>query len=123
MKTGIDITKVDRFVREIKDQHFLKRIFTQREILHIFEHNTEQGRLERLAGKFSAKEAVSKAMGVGIANGINFIDIEILPNEFGAPTVTLHNGAREKFINLCYEQIEVSISHDEDYATAVCIIL
>lgn len=123
MRTGIDIAKLSRFENLITDNAFLKRVFTQQEVAHINEHKTAQGKIERMAGKFCAKEAVSKALGVGIGDGINFADIEILPDELGKPRVKLYRKAQEILVGLLITQIEISISHDGDFAIANCVML
>jgi len=123
MRTGIDIAKISRFDKLIADNTFLERVFTKKELAHIREHNTKQGQIERLAGKFCAKEAVSKTLGKGIGDGINFIDIEILPDELGRPTAMLYGKAKDLAQNLGFKQIEISISHDADYAVANCVLL
>ncbi len=123
MKTGIDIAKISRFQKLIDDENFLNRVFTKDEIEHINKNNTAQGKIERIAGKFCAKEAVSKALGGGIGDGVGFSDIEILPNEFGCPKVNLYGGAKILAEKIGLKEIEVSISHDTDYAIANCIII
>ncbi len=123
MRIGIDVAKLERFVKLVEKQSFLERVFTQKEIEHIFLHNTIEGKIERLAGKFCAKEAVCKAFGCGIADGVNFVDIEILPDTKGSPKVTLYNGAKKLMESLKLNQIEVSISHDNDIAVANCVAI
>ncbi len=123
MRTGIDIAKISRFQKLVSDEAFLKRVFTKNEIEDIAKLNTTQGKIERIAGKFCAKEAVSKAFGVGIGDGIGFSDIEILHNELGCPKVNLYGGARDFAEKFGLKEIEISISHDTDYAIANCVIL
>ena len=123
MRTGIDIAKIERFNQKIDDEAFLTRVFTAKECEHIRSHRTEAGQAERMAGKFCAKEAVAKALGCGIGSGVNFIDIEILPNNDGAPVVFLHNYAEKIFSQMSAKEIAVSISHEAEYAVANCIII
>lgn len=77
-------------------------------------------RAPQLAGRFAAKEAVSKALGTGIRR-IHWRNIEILPNRAGAPKVTLRGRAKERFDSLGLHTMEVSISHSRDNAVAVAI--
>ena len=121
MRTGVDISQIQRFGELLEDQKFLNRIFSLSEIDHIFSNKTEKGRQERLAGKFSAKEAVAKAMGYGISNGINYKDIQILPDNFGRPYV-IFTGEAKRIFEEKFSFIDVSISHDGDYDIAFCII-
>lgn len=123
MRTGIDITKIARFSQKIDDEVFLKRIFTAKEVEHILSHHTKEGQIERMAGKFCAKEAVAKALGTGIGSGVKFFDIEILPNKAGGPEVFLHNYAEKIFSQMSEKEIAVSISHEDEYAVANCVII
>ncbi len=110
---GCDIVEIER-VEKAADKYgdkFIGRILTSAEAAVY----TERGRkAEFLAGRFSAKEAVSKAMGCGIGTGLAFTDIEILPDMTGRPEVALKGVKRD--------DISVSISHSRYNAIAVCHI-
>lgn len=75
-----------------------------------------------MAGKFAAKEAVAKALGLGIAGGVNFLGIVVLPDEAGAPTVSLNGETLAIFEKNGMKNIAVSISNTSEYATCVCLI-
>ena len=122
MKVGNDIVQVNRFVELVSNKKFISRVFTEKEQAHIFALKDKQKQAERMAGKYSAKEAIAKALGFGISEGIDFLSLEVLPNEKGAPVVFLHNKALEVF-NQNFSQIEVSISNTTTYATAVCVLV
>ncbi len=122
MKIGNDIVEVKRFLSLVANKRFLERVFTQKEQEHILSQKDKQKQAERMAGKFSAKEAVAKALGLGISGGVDFSKIEVLSNEFGAPKVTLFEETKAIFEKMEEKQIEVSISNTSSYATAVCII-
>jgi len=93
---------------------FLDRVYTASEQSYCRE------RPPQLAGRFAAKEAVSKALGTGIRR-IHWRNIEILPNRAGAPKVTLYGRAQLRFESLGLTSIDVSISHSRDNAVAVAI--
>ncbi len=116
MKVGIDIEKIKRF-EIMLDKNKLEKIFTPKEIEYF---NKFQYKLDHIAGGFCAKEAVSKALKVGFYTKINPIDIEILHDENGAPFVNKENEKLAKL--LCGRDAEISISHSDDIATAICII-
>ncbi len=105
---GIDIVKISRIERLLKKDKFLERIFTDREIELLKAKNM---RPESVAGRFSAKESVSKALGTGIGK-LAFKDIEILSDDMGKPVVTAPRG---------YD-LEVSISHEKEYAISSAIL-
>ena len=112
---GNDIIEIKRIENAVKKESFVKKVFTKKEIEYIISRG---GRAETYAGKFSAKEAVSKALGTGV-RGFSPNDIEILNNELGKPYVIFKNNI-EDFNEKYYT--EISISHCRDYATAVAVI-
>ena len=112
---GNDIIEIKRIENAVKKESFVKKIFTEKEIEYIISRG---GRAETYAGKFSAKEAVSKALGTGV-RGFSPNDIEILNNELGKPYVIFKNsieGFNSKYF------VEISISHCREYAVATAII-
>lgn len=116
---GNDIIEIDRIEKAISKNNFIEKVFSVKEIEYIISRGN---RAETYAGKFSAKEAVSKAMGDGVRN-YTLLDMEILNNEKGKPYIIvsekLDKIIREKFGEY---KIEVSISHSKTFATAVAII-
>ncbi|MGL5961015.1 MAG: holo-ACP synthase [Cetobacterium sp.] len=111
---GNDIVEIERIEKAISKKGFKDRVFTVKEIEQI---ETKGGKAESYAGRFSAKEAISKALGTGV-RGFNLVDIEILNNSLGKPEVTLLGELKKRDI-----EVEVSISHCKTYATAVAIIM
>jgi len=109
---GVDIIEVKRIKGAIKrwGDDFLKRIFTQRELEQAL---NKPSIYEHLAGRFAAKEAVSKALGI---NDIAFKDIEIINNDTGKPVCILLKANKDK------SDIHISISHIKNYAVATAII-
>ena len=71
-----------------------------------------------MAGRWAAKEAVSKVLGLGV-RGIGWRDIEIERLPTGQPAVRLHGRAADRAEQLGMERIAVSITHELDYAVAV----
>lgn len=116
---GVDLVQIER-LRTVNPRLFL-RICTEAEraFCDRFEND---GRLERYAGRFAVKEAVSKALGTGIAAGVQWTDIEALPLPSGAPEVRLHGKALERMLALGGERVHVSISHDKGHAVAMAVL-
>ncbi|MUK89720.1 holo-ACP synthase [Ornithinibacillus sp. L9] len=111
---GIDIIELIRIKESIqKNNRFADRILTNREKEYFMTLNSESRKVEFLAGRFAGKEAFAKATGTGIGR-LSFADIEILPNEQGAPTITVSGYDAE--------QIFISISHSKEYVVAQVII-
>jgi holo-[acyl-carrier protein] synthase len=71
-----------------------------------------------MAGRWAAKEAISKVLGLGV-RGIGWREIEIERLPTGQPTVRLHGNAAARAELLGIKQIAVSITHEREYAVAV----
>jgi len=115
---GIDIVEIERFFR-LKPA-ILKR-FIQR-VLTCAEQAEVGGSMEKLAGKFAAKEAAAKALGCGIGE-MKWVDIEILSDVNGRPEIRFHNVAENIITRLRVIHKSVSISHTQSQAIAMVILL
>ena len=116
LKTGIDILEIPRLQAAL-DRHgerFLKRVFTEREVLEC------RGRADALAVRFAAKEAASKALGVGIGL-VSWRDIETLHQCSGEPFLVLHGTAEKIAEELGLAVWAVSLSHSNENAVAVVV--
>lgn len=117
---GNDIIEIERIEKAISKEGFKNKVYTQRELENIRKRGN---RTETYAGIFSAKEAISKAIGTGVRE-FSLIDLEILNDDLGKPYVVvsekLDKILRNKKENY---QIEISISHSKKYATAMAIII
>jgi holo-[acyl-carrier protein] synthase len=111
---GVDIIRIDR-IRHTIDR-FGDRFF--RRVLTAGEQRYVRGRPVTMAGRWAAKEAVSKVLGLGV-RGIGWTEIEIVRLPTGAPSVRLHGRAARRSEQLGMGRIAVSISHEGDYAVAV----
>jgi holo-[acyl-carrier protein] synthase len=111
---GIDIIKVDRIRRTLErfGPRFSRRVLTSAEARYV------RDRPETLAGRWAAKEAVSKVLGLGV-RGIGWRDIEVERLPTGQPAVRLHGRAAARADQLGMTRIALSISHESDYAVAI----
>ena len=111
---GIDIIKVDRIRASLArfGERFSKRVLTVNEQRYV------RARPETFAGRWAAKEAVSKVLGLGV-RGIGWRDIEIERLPTGQPAVRLHGRAAARAQQLGMDRIAVSITHESDYAVAI----
>ena len=116
---GNDIIEIERIEKAISKEGFKDKIYTQRELENIKKRGN---RAETYAGAFSAKEAISKAIGTG-GREFSLTDLEILNDDLGKPYVVVSEKL-DKIIKSKKEdyQIEISISHSKKYATAMAII-
>jgi holo-[acyl-carrier protein] synthase len=111
---GIDIIKVDR-IRAALDRfgpRFGRRVLTDAEAAYV------RGRPETFAGRWAAKEAVSKVLGLGV-RGVGWREIEVVRLPTGQPAVRLSGRARRRADQLGMSRIALSISHERDYAVAI----
>ena len=117
---GNDIIEIERIEKAISKEGFKDKIYTQRELENIKKRGN---RAETYAGVFSAKEAISKAIGTGVRE-FSLIDLEILNDDLGKPYVVVSEKLDKILKNKKEDyQIEISISHSRKYATAMAIIL
>ncbi len=121
LTTGVDLIKIAR-VERILDRHgerFLDRVFTRDEVTY------SRLRPGELAARFAAKEAVAKALGVGMrmiaSDGIAWREAEIVGDHRGKPLVRLHGRAAQRAELLGLTEWAVSLSHTEEYAVAFVV--
>ena len=111
---GIDIIRIERIRAALAKfgERFTNRVLTPGERAYV------RGRPATMAGRWAAKEAVSKVLGLGV-RGIGWREIEIERLPTGQPAVRLHDRAAERAEQLGMSRIAVSISHEDDYAVAI----
>jgi len=116
---GNDIIEIERIEKAILKEGFKNKVYTQRELENIEKRGN---RTETYAGIFSAKEAISKAIGTGVRE-FSLTDLEILNDDLGKPYVVVSEKL-DKILKTKKEdyRIEISISHSKKYATAMAII-
>ena len=119
---GVDIIENQRIKNSIKNKNFLNRIFGSHELLN---SKNILNKTNYFAKRFAAKESLSKALGTGFKDGLNFKDIQILNNKIGKPYYLL-NKKLENFIKkkkkLKNFILFLSISDEKDYSVAFTII-
>ena len=112
---GVDVVDVDRFTLALtRRPQMTERVFT------VAEREDCVGRPERLAARFAAKEAVMKALGVGLGEA-TFRDIEVRREPSGAPRIDLHGDARILAASRGIAYLHVSLSHTATTATAFIV--
>jgi holo-[acyl-carrier protein] synthase len=117
---GVDIAEVGRIKAAIErhGETFLRRLYTpaEREYCERFKN-----KYERYAGRFAAKEAAMKALGTGWSRGVRWVDVEVVRQRGGRPTVKLHGEAGNIADRLSVKNISLSITHTADQAFAQVI--
>ncbi|WP_297520110.1 holo-ACP synthase [uncultured Clostridium sp.] len=118
---GTDIIEINRVEKVInRTENFLNRNFSVEEVKYFKSRNLK---VETIAGAFSAKEAVSKAMGTGF-RGFSLSDIEILRNDIGKPFVKVSSKVDSiiKEMGIINYIFHLSISHSKENAIAYVIL-
>jgi holo-[acyl-carrier protein] synthase len=107
LKVGLDLVEVGRIAQAMKNPAFLERILTpaEREIIHS---------PLRVAGRWAAKEAIAKAVGLHLS----WQDVEILPGPNGEPVVQIHHADWDPETR----RIHLSLTHEKGHAAAVAIL-
>ncbi|MGH2441550.1 MAG: holo-ACP synthase [Chloroflexota bacterium] len=116
LRTGIDLIEIERIESAVHrwGDRFLNRVYTEQEVAYC------RGKPQRLAGRFAGKEAVSKALGVGIRT-LRWRDIEILPDHRGKPRVHLQGRALRIAERLNIAGFDLSITHSRTDAMVVVV--
>jgi holo-[acyl-carrier protein] synthase len=117
---GVDIAEVAR-VKAAIERHgetFLRRLYTpkEREYCERFKN-----KYERYAGRFAAKEAAMKALGTGWSRGVRWVDVEVVREKGGRPTIKLAGEAANVAARMGVKNIALSITHTADQAFAQVI--
>ncbi|MDD5597027.1 MAG: holo-ACP synthase [Victivallaceae bacterium] len=118
---GTDIIKIER-MKALFDKHgkaFVDRIFTESEKQ---EASTRCNPIEYYAGRWAAKEAVSKALHCGIGQNCFWQDIDIRNSPEGNPELFLSGSAAKRAAAINAGRFHVSISHEREYASATVIL-
>jgi holo-[acyl-carrier protein] synthase len=111
---GIDLVEVDRIRKMMDDPGFLERIFTESERAEcIGRARAEQS----LAARWAAKEAVAKALGVGIGQYLTFQDVEVISGPGKVPKIHIHGAYA-----IYPMRIALSLTHTRTTAAAVVMI-
>ena len=118
MEIGCDICAIKRMEKWVNNTAFLTKHFTEYEINYI---NLKVNKANTMAGLYAAKEAVVKALGVGLGNGIALKEIKITHEKNGKPKLEVNHKIMNLLIKISCEDIKISISHDGEYAIAYCI--
>lgn len=124
---GIDtvsITRVQNLMSKY-DNKFANKVFSAKEIDRFNQITSDNAKKSYYAKRFAAKEAFSKALGLGIGRGIDFKDIEIGNDKLGKPFINILND-KEHFIKQHFKvehyAIHLSLSDDADSALAMVTI-
>lgn len=118
---GIDLAEVERIRKVVSGEggaRFLKRVYTAAEVEYC---ERFKNKYERYAGRFAAKEAAMKALGTGWSRGVRWVDVEVVRQRGGRPTLALKGEAGKIAERMGVKNIALSITHTAEQALAQVI--
>ena len=119
---GVDIVNNNRLKKLIKNKSFVERIFTNYEQKY---SKSLKNKLNYYSKRFAAKEAFSKATGLGISKNLHFKNIQIKRNKNGKPLISL-NSSTAKYLKKKFRvksfKTNLSLSDEKNYSIAYVII-
>jgi holo-[acyl-carrier protein] synthase len=119
--SGIDMVEIGRIERAVEryGPRFLDRVYTAAEQAYCLR---KRKAAESLAARFAAKEAGAKALGTGISFGVSWLEIEVVREPSGRPTVQFHGRAAQIAALLGVARAAVSITHTASLAMASVVL-
>ena len=119
--SGIDLVEIER-IQQSMDRYgsrFLNRVYTGAEQAYCLR---KRKAAESFAARFAAKEAGAKALGTGIRNGVSWLEIEVVREAGGRPTIQYHGRAAQVAACLGVSRAALSITHTADLAMASVVL-
>src|SRR6202051_1337450 len=119
--SGIDLVEIGRIQQSVErfGQRFLDRIYTAAEKAYCLR---KRNSAESLAARFAAKEAGAKALGTGISHGVNWLEVEVVREPGGRPTIAFHGRAREMAERVGAKSAALSLTHTGTLAMASVVL-
>jgi len=115
----VDCPRIEDMVRR-HGERFMDRVFTEAEQAYA---KSTKNEIEKLAGRFAAKEAILKLVGTGWRGKISWTDIEVVNNDMGQPEVSLSGEVEQIAEKLGIRHVSVSITHTANFAIASAVAL
>ena len=119
---GVDIVENSRISKSLKSNNFVKRIFSNSEILIAKKIRDKKSYFSK---RFAAKEAFAKSIGTGFRNNLNFKDISIVNDKMGKPSFIISEKIKKiikKKFKVSSFNFFLSISDEKKYSIAYVIL-
>ncbi len=120
MTVGVDLLDPGELDRLVRRSWFRRFAYTEAELGHADTLAADRRR-EFLAGRFAAKEAVLKVLGLGFFQGVRPAQVEVVRDPSGAPAIRLHGAARLAARRRRLGAISISLSHKKNLVVAIAL--
>ena len=119
--SGIDLAEIERIQHAVEryGARFLDRVFTTVEKTYCMR---KRNAAESFAARFAAKEAGAKALGTGISHGVSWLEIEVVREPSGRPTIAFRGRAAEIAVRLGVRHAALSLTHTGSLAMASVVL-
>jgi holo-[acyl-carrier protein] synthase len=119
--SGIDVVEIERIQHSIErfGQRFLDRVYRSGEQAYCLR---KKNSAESFAARFAAKEAAAKALGTGMSHGVNWLEIEVVREPSGRPTLRFHGRAEQIAERLGVIRTSLSLTHTGHLAVASVLL-
>lgn len=119
--SGIDIVEIERIHSSVDrfGERFLNRVFTKTEQAYCL---GKRNSAESFAARFAAKEAGAKALGTGMSQGVSWLEIEVIRQPGGRPTLAFHGRAAERAEHMGVRNTALSLTHSNSTAMASVVL-
>lgn len=119
--SGIDLVEIERIQQSVDryGARFLNRVFTPAEQAYCLR---KRNAAESLAARFAAKEAGAKALGTGISQGVNWLEIEVVREPGGRPALAFHGRAAQRAARMGVRHAALSLTHSRTTAMASVVL-
>jgi holo-[acyl-carrier protein] synthase len=119
---GIDVVEVERIGSSLAEfgDAFVRRVFTDSERRYC---ESQKHPEIHYAARFAVKEAVAKALGTGIGSDLEWLDMEVVRSDIGAPAMVLGGRGKAFAARQGVREVKISLSHTRHYAVANAVAL
>ena len=120
--SGIDIIEIERIQKSIDrfGQRFLNRVYLSGEQAYCLKK--KRNAAESFAARFAAKEAAAKALGTGMSHGVTWLEIEVVREPSGRPTIQFHGRAAQRAQRMGVIRASLSLTHSTGLAVASVVL-
>jgi len=119
--SGIDLIEIARIQHAVErfGSRFLDRVYLKPEQEYCLRKRNSG---ESLAARFAAKEAAAKALGTGMSQGVNWLEIEVVREPSGRPTLRFHGRAAERAQRMGVVHSSLSLTHTASLSVASVVL-